>query len=265
MPLDLYAALALYRLAIVQPSVLYWGVISPFLPAIMLPVMVSLVLLAALAFYGIDRAIEQRAIRDGGDRDSNDGCGATRVLVLLGPVAGAPVVTLFCLVASPILLFMQDVTDIPAAALAIAGCVVALALLIWVAMRYARRQAPLTHRSLDTTVVSTILLALIVGVLLVTLGVGTTVRSSYKHLASATHAGYRYHLTREDIALEKPTLLRYRCDSLGVFCQKVDSYGYDVTVQSGLLDVDERSSTVTVHATDGQVLSTYPLVNFFLP
>lgn len=79
MLLDLYAALALYLLATVQPSVLYWGVISPFVPSTMFPVMVSLVLLAALAFYGIDRAIQQRAIRAGDDRDNNAGCGATRV------------------------------------------------------------------------------------------------------------------------------------------------------------------------------------------
>jgi hypothetical protein len=89
-----------------------------------------------------------------------------------------------------------------------------------------------------------------------------SLRSSFAHLTSASYAGQRYHLAREDIFLEHPRLHLYRCDALGLFCQEVDAYGYGAA-EHGLLRVDEYAGTVTALAEDGHVLFTYPLRGAF--
>lgn len=258
---DSYAVVAHLPLAVSRSSVFYWSLISPYIARLALPVIILLLLIAALAFYGVNAALSRRAAGTGAERGSRR---AALALMLLGPVGCAPVVTLLYLLVVPLVLFVEDVTGISAFAVATVGCLVALALVGLVFAHRTRQREPNRLKLLVASGIALVLLTAMVGLLLIALALFGA-RSSYTHLASATHAGYRYHLAREDITLENPTLHLYRCDALGVFCEEVDSLGYDATVHSGLLDVDERSSTVTVHATDGQTLFTYRLRDFFLP
>ncbi len=241
-----------------SPTIFYWSQISPYVPDVLPFGLVTLVLVAVVAFEVIANRLYVRAVREGAARG-----GIAATVLLLGPLLGSPLAVLLCSITSVTLVFLQDLTGVPVGVLGTAWAVVAAALLVTLIVRRTRQnQGPCMPLRLHV--------ASVVGAALLTLGVialfvllaFSNLQSSYAHLTSAVYEGQRYHLAREDTFLERSTLYLYRCDALGLLCQEVDSYGYQATVQGDLLQVDEYAGTVTARADDGHLLFTYPLDGF---
>jgi hypothetical protein len=241
-----------------SPTIFYWSQISPYVPDVLPFGLATLVLVAVVALEAIANRLYVRAVRDRAARG-----GIVAMMLLLGPLLGSPLAVLLCSITAVTLVFLQDLTSVPVGVLGAACAVVAAALLMTLIVRRTRQsQAPRIPLRLHVaSVVGTALLTLGVIALFVLLAF-SSLQSSYAHLTSAVYDGQRYHLAREDTFLERSTLHLYRCGTLGLLCQEVDSYGYHATVHGDLLQVDEYAGTVTARTDDGHLLFTYPLDGF---
>jgi hypothetical protein len=248
-------------LASMPPTVIYWVLISPMTLGALIFGAVTVLLASVATFATLASRLYARALREGDLRGGRAGI----TLLILGPLFGSPLAVVLCSIAGAVLAFIEDVTGIPAGEANAVMAAVAAALVALVVVRQTRRQHAARLSRLRLLFVSGGAAALVtVGTvaLLIVLAL-TNLQPSYSHLTSATYNGQRYHLAREDAVLEHSTLHLYQCDALGVLCQEVDSYGYNATVHSGLLQVDEYTDRVTARTPDGQLLFIYPLGDFF--
>jgi hypothetical protein len=98
-------------------------------------------------------------------------------------------------------------------------------------------------------------LALILAPLGLLLGESYT---SYSHLASADFASHRYHLARAQTPSDGASVILFRCDAPGVWCQQIDTLGDAGQSAGGYLRYDPTTRTLTV-SEGGQVLLAYPI------
>jgi hypothetical protein len=87
---------------------------------------------------------------------------------------------------------------------------------------------------------------------------------NYSHLASADHGGHRYQLAFEEAPSDFAAVVLFRCDSSGVWCQKLDTLYRNGDGQSVAGDLRYDSGTHVVTASDGtQTILTYPVGDLF--
>jgi len=88
--------------------------------------------------------------------------------------------------------------------------------------------------------------------------------TNYRHLASASFQAHRYYLALEEPPSESTSVLLYRCDTLGVWCQEIDSLSTAGDGQSDNGQLHYDSATQLLTASDGEHrLLTYPAGDLF--
>jgi hypothetical protein len=145
--------------------------------------------------------------------------------------------------------------------------VVGLGLLLRTSVRAWRERDPQAQRlwlrllrPLAPSVVMTVLVMTIAPIALL-IGERPT---NYHHLASASFQAHRYYLALEVPPSESTSVLLYRCDTLGVWCQEIDSLATagDGQSDNGRLHYDPATQLLT--ASDGEHrLLTYPAGDLF--
>jgi hypothetical protein len=147
--------------------------------------------------------------------------------------------------------------------------VMGLALLLRTAVRAWRerdarvqRERPWSRllRPLVPSVVMTVLVMTIAPIALL-IGERPT---NYRHLASASFQAHRYYLALEVPPSESTSVLLYRCDTLGVWCQEIDSLATagDGQSDNGRLHYDSGTQLLTASDGENRIL-TYPAGDLF--
>jgi len=87
---------------------------------------------------------------------------------------------------------------------------------------------------------------------------------TYSHLTSADHGAHRYQLALAEAPSDSSAVVLFRCDTSGVWCQRLDTLYLNGDGQSVAGDLRYDKSTRLVTATDGtQTILTYPAGDLF--
>jgi hypothetical protein len=119
---------------------------------------------------------------------------------------------------------------------------------------------PASFGALGLVVVATLLLLILTPIALL---IGER-PITYSHLASADHGAHRYQLALAEAPSDYAAVVLFRCDSSGVWCQKVDTLYLSGDGQSVAGDLRYDKSTHLVTASDGtQTILAYPAGDLF--
>jgi hypothetical protein len=118
------------------PTLLYWAQIAPSSRGVFAVGALALLLTAAAALDALGTTLYTRALRAGGPRS-----GVGLAVLLIGPLLGAPLAIPLCLVAAGLSAFLEDLTGVPAGALA-AACACGAAVLLALVVARERRRRP---------------------------------------------------------------------------------------------------------------------------
>ncbi len=122
------------------------------------------------------------------------------------------------------------------------------------------RVRPASFGALALVVVAPLLLLIVTPIALV---IGER-PITYSHLASADHGAHRYQLALAEAPSDSSAVVLFRCDTSGVWCQKLDTLYLNGNGQSVTGDLRYDKSTHLVIATDGtQTILTYPAGDLF--
>jgi hypothetical protein len=122
------------------------------------------------------------------------------------------------------------------------------------------RVRPASFGALGLVVVATLLLLIVTPIALV---IGER-PITYSHLTSADHGAHRYQLALAQAPSDSSAVVLFRCDTSGVWCQKLDTLYLNGDGQSVTGNLRYDKSTHLVTATDGtQTILTYPAGDLF--
>jgi hypothetical protein len=122
------------------------------------------------------------------------------------------------------------------------------------------RVRPASFGALALVVVAALLLLIVTPIALV---IGER-PITYSHLTSADHGAHRYQLALAEAPSDFSAVVLFRCDSSGVWCQKLDTLYLNGDGQSVTGDLRYDKSTHLLTASDGtQTILTYPAGDLF--
>ncbi len=233
--------------------IVYWALVGISTPGIFLLGLIALLFAAIATFDLLAGRHYARALSASDPRSAR-----TSIRALFGALPLATLLAIIlCVLAAMLLGFFADLSGVSASTFAIAILIAATALLVAIVVQRLRQPRATPWRLFLASVGAALLLVGGVGVLFLVM-LFSSVQSSFAHATSASYAGQRYHLAREDSLLEHPTWHLYRCDALGVLCEEIDAYGQHATLHRQLLQEDSTTDSLTAYAEDGHLLFTYP-------
>jgi hypothetical protein len=233
--------------------IVYWALVGISTPGIFLFGLIALLIAAIATFDLLAGRHFARALRAGDPRS-----GRTSIRALFGALPLATLLaTILCALAAMLLGFLSDLSGVSASVFAIAILIATTTLLVVIVVQRLRQPRATPWRLFFASAGAALLLVGGVGVLFLLI-LFSSLQSSFAHATSASYAGQRYHLAREDSLLEHPTWHLYRCDALGLLCEEIDAYGQHATLHRQLLQEDFATDSLTAYAEDGHLLFTYP-------
>ena len=180
--------------------IVYWALVGISTPGIFLFGLVALLFTAIATFDLLAGRHYARALSASDPRSAR-----TSIRALFGALPLATLLAIIlCALAAMLLGFFADLSGVSASTFALAILVAATALLVAIVVQRLRQPRATPWRLFLASVGAALLLVGGVGVLFLLI-LFSSVQSSFAHATSASYAGQRYHLAREDSLLEHPT------------------------------------------------------------